>query len=416
MDRIRGENNPMHLRSVTRRNFLVASLGLGGLAVAVAACGGSTTAPTTAPAAPTAAPPAPTTAPAALTTAPAAPTAVPPTTAPAPAASGSQVLLNGAGSSFDYPLFSKAFSEYSKLHPNVQVNYQSVGSGAGILQLTKGTVDFGASDAPMTDQQIKDAGGDIIHLPVTLGAVSVGYNLPGIVEGLKLDGPALANIFLGTITSWNDAAIARLNPDKQLPNVPVAVVHRSDGSGTSDIFTTYLSQVSPGWKSKVGNGTAVNWPVGIGGKGSEGVAGQVKQTPGGIGYFELAYARQNSLTSAAISNGAGDFLLPSSEGASGCAASAAPNLPADLRVRIAGCSGATAYPISGFSWIVFHQNQTDATHGQVVVDLLWWLAHTGQTFSAALFYAPLPDPVVKQDEEKLHGVTLAGKPVVISPT
>jgi phosphate transport system substrate-binding protein len=406
MDRIRGENNPMHVRSVTRRSFLVASLGLGGLAVAVVACGGSTTTPGQLAATPAAAP----------TTAAAAAAGATPTAQAAPAASGSPVLLNGAGSTFDNPLFSKAFSEYGKLHPNVQVNYQSVGSGAGIQQLTKGTVDFGASDAPMTDQQIKDAGGDIIHLPVTLGAVSVAYNLPGIAEGLKLDGPALANIFLGTITSWNDAAIAKLNPDKQLPNVPVAVVHRSDGSGTSDIFTTYLSQVSPDWKSKVGNGTAVNWPVGIGGKGSEGVAGQVKQTPGGIGYFELAYAKQNNLTSAAVSNGAGSFLLPSSDGASGCAASSAPNLPADLRVRIAGCTGASAYPISGFSWVVFHQNQTDAAHGQVLVDLLWWLAHTGQTYAAPLFYAPLPDPVVKQDEEKLHGVTLAGKPVVISTT
>lgn len=322
------------------------------------------------------------------------------------------ILLNGAGSTFDNPLFSKAFSEYAKLHPNVKVNYQSIGSGAGIQQLTKGTVDFGATDAPMSDEQIQAAGGDIIHLPITLGAVAVSYNLPGVEEGLKLTGSILADIYLGKVTSWNDPAIAAINPDRKLSDTPIAVVHRSDGSGTTDIFTTYLAQVSTEWKVKVGSGTSISWPVGIGGKGSEGVAGQVKQTPGGIGYFELAYARQNGLTSVAIDNGAGHYLLPSSDGASACAGSVAATLPADLRVRIAGCQGATAYPISGFSWVVFHERQSDRARGEALVRLLWWLIHDGQSFAPALFYAPLPAAVVRRDEEKLRSVTVDGRSIL----
>lgn len=331
------------------------------------------------------------------------------TSAPTRAANTQAILLNGAGSTFDNPLFSKAFSEYGKLHPNISVNYQSVGSGAGIQQLTQNTVDFGASDAPMTDKQITDAGGDVIHVPVTLGAVSVAYNLPGVEEGLKLTGNVLADIFLAKITAWNDPAIAKLNSDRKLPETPIAVVHRSDGSGTTDIFTTYLSAVSPDWKQKVGSGTSVNWPTGLGGKGSEGVSGQVKQTPGGIGYFELAYARQNSLTSAAIDNGSGTYLLPSSDGASACAAGAAAKMPADLRVRIAGCSGNDAYSISGFSWVVLHQKQTDKARGEALVNLLWWLIHDGQSFAKDLYYAPLPAQVVKLNEEKLRSVTYQGQ-------
>jgi phosphate transport system substrate-binding protein len=323
------------------------------------------------------------------------------------------LLINGAGSSFDNPLFSKAFGEYAKAHPSVQINYQSVGSGAGIQQLTKGTVDFGATDAPMSDQQIKDAGGDIIHIPVTMGAVSIGYNLSGIAEGLKLNGSVLGDIYLGKITAWNDAAITKLNPDQKLDSTPVAVVHRSDGSGTSDIFTTYLSQSNADWKSKVGNGTAVNWPVGIGGKGSEGIAGQVKQTPGGIGYFELAYAKQNKLTSAAIDDGTGNFALPTTDGASACAASVS-SFPPDMRQRIAGCSGKGAYPISGLSWIVLHKEQKDPTKGAAIVDLLWWLVHDGQGFAKDLFYAPLPDNLVKTNEGLLKGITSGGKPLKTS--
>ena len=401
-------------RRLGRRKFLWGAGSLGALAVLSTACGTAAT--------PTAVPPAATTLPATVasnvagstpisTPAPAASVSTGAQATSAPAQSGGTVLLNGAGSTFDNPLFSKAFSEYSKANKNIQINYQAVGSGAGIQQLTQGTVDFGASDAPMTDQQIAAAGGDILHIPVTLGAVSVGYNLSGIADGLKLDGPTLANIFLGTITSWNDAAITKLNPGMNLPNTPIAVVHRSDGSGTTDIFTSYLSSVSPNWKSKVGLGTAVSWPVGIGGKGSDGVSGQVKQTPGGIGYFELAYAKQNSITSAAMDNGTGTFVLPSSDGATACATSAG-TLPADLRVRIAGCTGNGVYPISGFSWIVVHQKQTDPVKGPALANLLAWLVTTGQTFATDLFYAPLAPSVVKLDQAKIQSLTYQGKPIL----
>ncbi|HUX86540.1 MAG TPA: phosphate ABC transporter substrate-binding protein PstS [Chloroflexota bacterium] len=398
--------------STSRRGILKIAVGLGGLAVLTAACSSQPAASPTAAASSAAAPAAAATS--ASTTAPA---AAQPAAAAGPSAalpSGTQVLLNGAGSTFDNPLFSKAFSEFTKKNPNIKVNYQSVGSGAGIQQLSKGTVDFGASDAPMSDAQIQSAGGDIIHIPITLGAVSIGYNLPGVADGVKMDGETLANIFLGTITSWNDAALTKLNPDIKLPNTPIAVVHRSDGSGTTDIFTSYLTSVSPNWKSKIGFGTAVNWPVGIGGKGSEGVSGQVKQTPGGIGYFELAYAKVNKITSAAISNGAGDFSLPDSAGASSCAASVANNMPADLRVRIAGCSGKGDYSISGFSWVILHQKQKDQNQGAALVDLLWWMIHDGQSYAPELFYAPLPASVVKLEEQKLLGVTYNGTPLLKS--
>lgn len=329
-------------------------------------------------------------------------------------AQGSQITLNGAGSSFDNPLFSKAFSEYTKQNPNVRVNYQSVGSGAGIKQLTEKTVDFGASDAPMTDEQLQAVGGPdaVVHIPVTLGAVAIAYNLPGVKEGLKLNGDVLSAIYLGNITKWNDEKIKALNPDVELPDTDIAVVHRSDGSGTSDIFTTYLAAVSSDWKSKVGSGLAVEWPVGIGAKGSEGVAGQVKQVEGAIGYFELAYATQNKLTVAAIADSTGAAVMPSPASASACAAAAAGNLPADLRVRIAGCEGAGAYPISGFSWIILYTNQTDATRGAALVEAIDWLLHDGQQFSTDLSYAPLPAAVVSQATAKLQTVTANGQPLL----
>jgi phosphate transport system substrate-binding protein len=407
------------LQTASRRAFLGWMAGAGAGAVALAACGGSV-APS-----PTAAASAQTPTPAASvqtpTPAPPHPTTVPPTTAagasapaaaPSPAGTETPVLLTGAGSTFDYPLFSKTFAVYHDQHPAVQVNYQSVGSGAGIQQLTKGVVDFGASDAPMTDQQIQEAGGGIIHLPVTLGTVAISYNLPDVGDGLKLTGAVLAEIYLGTITRWNDRAIAALNPDRTLPDLPIAVVHRSDGSGTTDIFTTYLAAVSPTWKQRVGSGTAVSWPVGIGGKGSEGVAGQVRQTIGAVGYFELAYAMQNRLTSAAIADGAGTYLPPTSDGASACAAAAAASLPTDLRVRIAGCSAPGAYPIAGFSWVLLRQQQTDRTKGTALVNLLWWLIHEGQGYARDLFYAPLPAAVVRRGEEKLRSVTWQGQPLL----
>lgn len=418
----------MNDQSLSRRAFLLAAPSAAVLA-ALAACGPSATTPSqlasssatpsggaTASPASSPASTAPSTATAATSTSsPTAPTAGTGVASPATTGSiagGQTILLNGAGSTFDYPLFSKVFAEFSKVYPNVSVNYQSVGSGAGIQQLTKGTVDFGASDAPMSDQQIQDAGGDVLHVPITLGAVAVAYNLDGISAGLKLTGSLLADMYLGKVTTWNDPAIVNLNPGAKLSNLPIAIVHRSDGSGTTDIFTTYLSTVSSDWKSAVGSGTAVSWPVGIGGKGSEGVSGQVKQTPGGLGYFELAYAKQNSLTSAAIDDGAGQFLLPSSDGASACAAGSAGTLPTDLRVRIAGCTGANVYPISGFSWVVLHKNQKDKGKGEALTDLLWWLVHQGQSFAPALYYAPLPNAVVARDEERLRGVSYQGQPLL----
>jgi phosphate transport system substrate-binding protein len=326
------------------------------------------------------------------------------------------ITLNGAGSSFDNPLFSKAFAEYTKANPDVRVNYQSVGSGAGIKQLTAKTVDFGATDAPMTDEQLQAAGGAdaVVHIPLTLGAVAITYNAPGLAKPIDLDGPTLADIFLGAIATWNDPKIAALNPGVTLPDLPIAVVHRSDGSGTTNIFTTYLASVSPDWKEKVGAGLAVNWPVGIGGKGSEGVAGQVKQLPGGIGYVELAYATQNNLAVANVKNSAGSFVAPSAAGATACAAAAAKTMPADLRLMIAGCAGddAAIYPISGFSWVVLFTNQSDAARGKATVDVLNWLIHDGQQYGKDLDYAPLPAPVVELATAKLQTVTAGGQPLL----
>nr|AFK79169.1 phosphate ABC transporter periplasmic phosphate-binding protein PstS [uncultured bacterium F25-01] len=400
----------------SRRRFLFGTVGVTGAAILVA-CGGQAASPTAAPApAQPIAPIVPTATAASAAAASTAPTATAaaaaapaPTPLVFPTAAPGELLINGAGSSFDNPLFSKAFSEYNKANPKIKINYGSVGSGAGIQQFTKGTVDFGASDAPMTDQQITDSGGDAIHLPVTLGPAAVSYNLPGIAEGVKLTGVVLGDIFMGKITAWNDPAIVKLNPDVKLDNTPIAVVHRSDGSGTTDIFTSYLTSISPDWKTNVGFGSSVKWPVGIGGKGSEGVAGQVKQTPGGIGYFELAYAQANKLTSAAIDDGSGNYLLPGPDGASACAANVASKVPSDLRIRIAGCGGGVkgAYPISGFSWVILHKTQKDTEHGQALANLFWWMIHSGQSFAKDLNYAPLPDAIVKLGEEKLKGIVTA---------
>ncbi len=325
--------------------------------------------------------------------------------------SGSANALTGAGSTFDSPLFSKLFDLYNQ-QCKVQVNYQSVGSGAGIEQLTKKTVQFGATDAPMTDDQLNAAGGDVLHIPVTIGAVPVGYNLPGVKSGVKLSGDVLAKIFLGQITKWSDPAIKALNAGTNLPDLDIAVVHRSDGSGTSFIFTSYLSAASPDWKSKVGAATSVEWPAGAGGKGSEGVAGLVKQTPGAIGYFELAYAVQNNITVASLQNQAGKFVDPTSDGASAAAASAITNLPPDLRATFVNAPGDASYPIAGFSWVVINANQSDAKVAQSLVSLLWWVTHDGQKYAKDLSYAPLPEQVQKLDEAQLKKVTAGGKPVI----
>lgn len=316
-----------------------------------------------------------------------------PAAAPAAAASPAAVQLQGAGSTFDAPLFSRVFDAFHK-QSGIEVNYQSIGSGGGVQQLIAGTVDFGASDYPLSDDQTKQAeatGGAVLHVPVAMGAVSVGYNIP--VDNLKLDGATLSAIYLGTITSWNDPRIAALNKGVALPSTPIVVVHRSDGSGTTFIFTSYLAAVNAEWKSKVGASGSVKWPTGIGGKGSEGVSGQVTTTPGAIGYFELAYAKSNNIKSAQLKNAAGKFVAPSVQGAADAGAGAASKMPADLKAVFVNAPGATSYPIAGFSWIIVFQHQKDATKGKALADMLKYTVTQGQDGAAALYYAPLPKPV-----------------------
>jgi phosphate transport system substrate-binding protein len=325
--------------------------------------------------------------------------------------SGAASSVTGAGSTFDAPLFAKLFDLYNQ-ECRVQVNYQSVGSGAGIEQLTQRTVNFGASDAPLTDQQIKAAGGNVLHIPVTIGAVTVGYNLPGIGSGLRLSGDVLAQIFLGRIKKWSDPSLRALNPKLKLPDLDISVVHRSDGSGTSFIFTSYLSAVSAQWRLRVGSGTSVSWPVGAGGKGSEGVAGVVKLTPGSIGYFELAFSALTNISNADIQSRDGQFVTPSVQSAAADAAGAAADLPADLRATFVNAPGAGAYPITGFSWVVIDQAQSDPRVAQTLVSLLWWAIHGGQEYASALKYAPLPPAVVQRDVQQLQKVTVNGRPVL----
>ncbi|MFI5267924.1 MAG: phosphate ABC transporter substrate-binding protein PstS, partial [Chloroflexota bacterium] len=325
----------------------------------------------------------------------------------APGATANGVKLIGAGSTFDFPLFTKVFDAWGK-QAGGQVNYQSVGSGAGIEQLTKKTVDFGASDAIMTADQEKAAGAPVVHIPVTLGAVAVGYNVPG-VKDIKLDPDTLSSIYLGTIKSWDDPKIAALNPDLKLPKTAIAPVERSDGSGTTYIFTNYLSAVSSDWKSKVGADTSVKWPVGFGGKGSEGVAGQVSQTPGGVGYFELAYAKQNNISTVVMKNQAGKFVPPSVAGATAAAAGAAADMPADGKAIIVNAPGDAAYPISGFSWALSYQDLADATKGKALIDLFTYTTTKGQQFSEDLSYAQLPPAVQSVDAKIISSLTLAGK-------
>ncbi len=311
------------------------------------------------------------------------------------------VNVTGAGSTFDYPAFTKWFEAYGKVDPGVQFNYQSIGSGGGIKNLLNQTVDFGASDAPMKDEAMATAPGKILHIPVVIGGEAITYNLPGSPK-LKLDGDTLANIYLGNITKWNDPKIAALNPGVSLPDLPIVVVHRSDGSGTTFIFTDYLSSVSPIWADTSGKGTSVKWPaaVGIGAKGNEGVAGQVKQTPGAIGYVELAYAKQNQMTYATLKNAAGNFVDPTLDTVS--AAMATAQIPDDFRFSIVNAPGDQAYPIAGASWVLVYQKQKGADHGTKLVAFLKWAVTDGQKITSTLDYAPLPDSVV-QRELKLLG-------------
>ncbi len=303
--------------------------------------------------------------------------------------------LTGAGSSFDYPIFSKWFAEYAAAHPGVNINYQSIGSGGGIRQFCAGLVDFGASDMPMTDQMISSCKVKLVHIPVVLGAVAPIFNVPGVTD-LRFSGETLANIYLGKITNWNDPAIARDNPDVKLPDQKITVVHRADASGTSFIFTDFLSKVSPEWKSGPGAGTSPGWPVGIAGKGSEAVAGLVRQLPGAIGYVELIYALQNHITVGAVKNSDGKFVTASIDSTTAAAASVK-DMPADLRVSITNPPGAEAYPISSFSWIIAPQADANSANGKVLMDLLSWIVKSGQEESAALSYAPLPQNVAEKN-------------------
>ena len=319
--------------------------------------------------------------------------------------------LTGAGATFPYPIYSKWFADYAA-KTGVKINYQSIGSGGGIRQLSEQTVDFGASDAPMSNEELAKAkGGPIMHIPTVLGAVVVTYNVPELKKPLRLDGNTLADIFLGTITKWNDARIAALNPGAKLPSSDILVVHRSDGSGTSYVFTDYLSAVSPKWAAKPGKGKEVQWPVGLGGKGNDGVTGQVKQLPGSIGYVELAYAKQNKLPYADIKNARGEFVAPSIEAVTAAAAGAVAKLPAntDYRVSIVNAQGKGAYPISSFTWLLVYRNQTDAAKGKKLIDFVKWALLDGEKSAASLDYAPLPAAMAKRLVKQLSAVTLAAK-------
>jgi phosphate transport system substrate-binding protein len=322
----------------------------------------------------------------------------------APAAAGDNVQLNGAGATFPNPLYSKWFADYNKLHPNVRINYQSIGSGGGVRQLIAQTVFFGASDAPMTDEQMSQAPGKVLHFPMVLGAVVPVYNVEGAPANLKFTGPVLADIFLGKIKKWNDPAIAKLNAGLKLPASDVTVVHRSDGSGTSFIWVDYLSKVSPEWKQKVGVSSSVNWPIGVGGKGNEGVAGLVSQTPGSLGYVELVYALQNKINYGSVQNQAGEFVTPSTDSVTAAAAGAAATMPKDFRVSITNAPGPGAYPISSFTWILLYEDAKEKNLAKVMVDFMKWALSDGQKSAPQLGYAAVPENVIQAELEQLTQV------------
>jgi phosphate transport system substrate-binding protein len=333
------------------------------------------------------------------------------TSSSTPSASGQSVDLTGAGATFPYPLYSKWFSEYAN-RAGVKINYQSIGSGGGIRQLSEQTVDFGASDSPMSDEELAKAkGGPILHIPTVLGAVVITYNLPGVTTPLDLTPQIIADIFSGRITKWSDTRITSINATAKLPASDILVVHRSDGSGTSYIFTDYLSKTVPAWSKSVGKGKEVKWPAGLGAKGNEGVAGQVKQTPGAIGYVELAYANQNKLPIAAVKNNSGKFIIASVPAVTAAAAAAAKALPAntDSRISIVDAPGADSYPISSFTWILVYQHQQDAVKGKKLVDFLNWALTQGEAEAASLDYAPLPAEMASTVRARLKTIDLAAK-------
>ena len=317
--------------------------------------------------------------------------------------SAAQTKLNAAGATFPYPIYSKWFNQYHKEHPDIEINYQSIGSGGGIRQVTAGTVDFGASDGPMSDEQLASAKVKIIHLPTVLGAVVPAYNIPGFKGELKFTPEVIAGIYLGKITSWNDPAIAKINPGVSLPNQGIIVVHRSDGSGTTYIFSDYLSKVSNEWRDSVGKGTSVKWPTGLGAKGNEGVAGMVRQMEGAFGYVELIYALQNNISFGPVKNAAGSFVKASLESTTAAAASVK-TMPADFRVSITNPPGKDAYPIASFTWLLVPADWKDKNKEKIIVDFLNWMLDQGQNMTADLNYAPLPDAVKQKEREAIKTI------------
>ena len=315
-----------------------------------------------------------------------------------------QTNLNGAGATFPYPIYSKWFSEFRKAQADVQINYQSIGSGGGIRQLQAGTVDFGASDMPLNDDQLKEMGKPVIQFPTVLGSVVPAYNVPGVSGDIKFTPEALAGIFLGTITKWNDPMLASVNPGLKLPTQDIIVVHRSDGSGTSFVWTDYLSKVSAEWKQQVGSGTSVKWPVGLGGKGNEGVAGVVQQQPGAIGYVELIYAVQNKIPFGSVRNSAGNFVKASLESTTAAAASVVKNMPSDFRVSITNPSGKDSYPIASFTYLLVPTQWQDQRKKQTMVSFLTWMLEKGQPMAPELNYAPLPKEVVEKERAKIKEI------------
>ena len=317
------------------------------------------------------------------------------------------LLITGAGATFPYPIYSKWFAEYAKADPTVNFNYQSIGSGGGVRQITAKTVDFGASDGPMTDEELKQASGELLHLPTVLGGVVVIYNIPGVTAKLDLTQKALADIFLGKITRWNDAALASANANVTLPNQPIIVVHRSDGSGTTYIWTDFLAKVSPAWANRVGRGKSVNWPIGLGGKGNEGVAGLVKQTPYSMGYVELGYALQNQLAYARVENAAGEFIECTPATVTQAAAGAMATMPPDFRVSITNTPARGAYPIASFTWLLVYREQENAVKGRALVNFLRWMLHEGQQYASSLGYAPLPPEIIKLEEATIEHIRIS---------
>ena len=327
------------------------------------------------------------------------------------------ILLNGAGASFPYPLYSRWIDEYGRIEKNVKINYQSMGSGAGIEQISKKTIDFGGSDAPVDDDKLREFPGEILHIPTVLGSVAITYNLHKLKQKIKFNPDILTDIYLGKIKNWSDQRLVAINPGVNLPNQEIVVVHRSDGSGTTNIFTDYLCSVSPEWKLQVGKGTSVQWPIGVGAKGSEGLSHQVQSIAGSIGYVELSYALLNKLTYGMVQNSNGRFVSPTLESTTAAGAGAvASNMPDDLQVSIVNVPGESAYPIAGYTYILVYREQDDPVKGEALVKFLWWATHEGEKIATELAYAPLPPEVVDKVETKLESISNRGKKLFYKPT